>query len=237
MSHKVHPIGFRLGVNVDWSSRWFDLKNYPQKLREDIAIKAYLVKKLRGAGLEKVEIERTGNKVLVIVNSSRPGLIIGRGGSGTEDLNKSLEKILHKTRVAMREPPASQKLQPASTRRRGERGELPQLRLEIREIRNPEAFASLVGLSIAEQLEKRMPFRRVLKRSIERIMANKEVKGAKIIVSGRLGGAEMARRERIKEGVMPCNTLRSKIDFSVQEAYTTYGVIGIKVWIYKGENI
>jgi len=220
MSHKVHPLGFRLGISADWISRWFDLKKYQQKLCEDIAVREYLTKKLRGAGVEKIEIERTGDKLSVLVYSSRPGIIIGRAGSGAEDLNKQLEKVLRKARSQSKRAPIA-----------------TQLRLEVREVRNPEAFASLVGLSIAEQIEKRMPFRRVMKRSMERTMANKQVKGARIVLSGRLGGAEMARREVIKDGVMPRNTLRSDIDFSIQEAYTTYGVIGIKVWIYKGQKL
>ncbi len=203
---------------MDWVSRWFDLKKYPKILCEDIAIREYLTKKLRGAGVARIEIERTGGKISVIIHSSRPGIIIGRAGRGVEDLNEHLEKILRQAR-------------------RGSKAASPQLRLEVREIRNPECFASLVGLSIAEQIEKRMPFRRVMKKTMERIMANKGVKGAKIIVAGRLNGAEMARREGIKDGVMPRNTLRADIDFSVQEAYTIYGTIGIKVWIYKGQKL
>lgn len=218
MSHKVHPIGFRLGINVNWNSRWFDVKKYPQKLSEDIAIRQYLTKKLRGAGLERVEIERTSDKISVIIHSSRPGIVIGRSGMGVEMLNKDIEKILRKIRG-------------------GSAPKESQAKIEVREIRNPETFASLVGLGIAEQIERRMPFRRVMKRTMDRIMANKGVKGARISLAGRLGGSEMARREWIKEGTMPRNTLRSDIDFSVQEAYTTYGVIGIKVWIYKGQKL
>jgi small subunit ribosomal protein S3 len=219
MSHKVHPIGFRLGTNANWNSRWFDIKNYPQKLSEDIAIRQYLTKKLRGAGLERVEIERTSSQISVIIHSSRPGIIIGRAGTGVEGLNYDIEKILRKIR------------------RGGTPPKEPQIKIEVREVRNPETFASLVGLGIAEQIERRMPFRRVMKRTMDRIMANKGVKGARIGLAGRLGGSEMARREWIKEGTMPRNTLRSDIDFSVQEAYTTYGVIGIKVWIYKGQKL
>jgi small subunit ribosomal protein S3 len=216
MSHKVHPIGYRLGINVNWNSRWFDAKEYPQKLSQDIAIREFLTKKLRGAGVERVEIERTKNQISVIIHSSRPGIIIGRAGVGAEGLNKDIVRVIRKAGGGEQEA---------------------QIKIEVREIRNPEAFASLVGLSVAEQIERRMPFRRVIKRSMERIMANKEVKGARIMLAGRLGGAEMARREWIKEGNMPRNTLRSDIDFSIQEAYTTYGVIGIKVWIYKGQKL
>ena len=216
MSHKVHPIGYRLGINVNWNSRWFDEKEYPQKLSQDIAIREFLTKKLRGAGVERVEIERTKNQISVIIHSSRPGIIIGRAGVGAEGLNKDIVRVIRKAGGGEQEA---------------------QIKIEVREIRNPEAFASLVGLSVAEQIERRMPFRRVIKRSMERIMANKEVEGARIMLAGRLGGAEMARREWIKEGNMPRNTLRSDIDFSIQEAYTTYGVIGIKVWIYKGQKL
>ncbi|MFY9458072.1 MAG: 30S ribosomal protein S3 [Candidatus Spechtbacterales bacterium] len=218
MSHKVHPIGFRLGINVNWNSRWFDIKKYPQKLSEDIAIRGYLTKKLRGAGLERVEIERTVSQISVIIHSSRPGIVIGRAGAGVEGLTYDIEKILRKVKM-------------------GSSLKEPQIKIEVREIRNPETFASLVGLGIAEQIERRMPFRQVMKRTMDRIMANKVVKGARIGLAGRLGGSEMARREWIKEGTMPRNTIRSDIDFSVQEAYTTYGVIGIKVWIYKGQKL
>ncbi len=214
MSHKVHPTGYRLGVNVNWNSRWFDVKKYPARLCEDVAIREYLTKKLRSAGLERVEIERTQNKITVIIYTSRPGIIIGRSGSGAEVLNKDIMRAIYKANKST-----------------------PELKIEVREVRNPECFASLVGLSMAEQLEKRMPFRRVMKRTIERVMANKSVKGIKVGLAGRLGGAEMARREWLKDGVMPRNTLRSEIDFSIQEAYTTYGVIGIKVWIYKGQKL
>lgn len=218
MSHKVHPVAYRIGINTTWISRWFDSKNYSKKLREDIAIRSFLTKKLRNAGLERVEIERTANKLSVIIHSSRPGLIIGRAGTGTEMLNRDIERCLQNA---------------GKTKGRS----ASELRVEIREVRNPESFASLVGLSVAEQLERRMPFRRVLKRTLERIMANREVKGARIAIAGRLGGADMSRREWMQEGRLPRNTLRSNIDFSLQEAYTKYGVIGIKVWIYKGQKL
>jgi len=214
MSHKVHPLGFRLGINADWNSRWFNEKKYPEMLREDIAIREYVTKKFRSAGLEKVEIERTQDRITVIINTSRPGIIIGRAGSGAEVLNKDIVKVIRKINKTT-----------------------PEIKIDIREIRNPDTFASLVGLSIAEQIERRMPFRRVMKRTIERVSLNKDVKGVKIVLGGRLGGAEMSRREWLKEGTMPRNTLRSDIDFSIQEAFTTYGVIGIKVWIYKGQKL
>lgn len=218
MSQKVHPRGYRLGINENWNSRWFDSKEYSQRLREDITIRRYLTKKMRSAGLERVEIERTAGKISVIIHTSRPGIIIGRSGAGVEILKGDLLKLLQKISTNKGEQPA-------------------ELRIEVREIRNPESFASLVALNVAEQLERRMPFRQVMKRTMDRTMANKEVKGAKISISGRLGGTDMARKEWIKDGNLPRNTLRSDIDFSVQEAYTTYGVIGIKVWIYKGQKL
>ena len=220
MSHKVHPLGYRLGVNANWNARWFDEKNYREKVKDDIAIREYLNKKLRSAGLQSVEIERTTGKINVIINSSRPGLIIGRSGAGAEGLKNDLDKIVRKVHAKYRN-----------------KNKIPEVKIDIREVRNPESFANIVGLSIAEQLERRMPFRRVMKRSLERIMANKEVQGAKIALAGRLGGSEMARREWLKEGRMPRNTLRSNIEFTLVESYTTYGVIGIKVWIYKGEKL
>ena len=220
MSHKVHPLGYRLGITANWRSRWFETKEYPHKLREDIMVREYLTKKLRSAGVERIEIERTANKFSVIIHSSRPGIIIGRSGTGTESLTKEIERVVRKARGKGQEQSSGS-----------------EVRLEVREVRNPETFASLVGLGIAEQLERRMPFRRVMKRSLERVVANKEVVGVRIAVAGRLGGADMARREWIQEGSLPRNTLRSDIDFSIQEAYTTYGVIGIKVWIYKGQKL
>jgi len=222
MSHKVHPKGYRLGINEDWISRWFDSKKYSQRLREDITIRGYLTKKMRGAGLERVEIERTAGNVSVIIHTSRPGIVIGRSGTGIEILKKDLHRLL-------------QKISTNGGEQAQERS--PELRIEVREVRNPESFASLVALNVAEQLERRMPFRQVIKRTMDRTMANKEVYGARISISGRLGGADMARKESVKEGNLPRNTIRSDIDFSLQEAYTTYGVIGIKVWIYKGQKL
>lgn len=224
MSHKVHSLGYRLGINENWNARWFDAKAYPKKLAEDVAVREYLKKKLRNAGVEKIEIERTANTMSIIINSSRPGIIIGRAGAGAEILKKEISKVLFRVRKE------KEGIIPASR-------SFAEPRIEVREVRSPESFAAIVGLNIAEQLERRMPFRMIMKRSMERIMANKEVQGAKIAVAGRLGGSEMARREWIAEGNLPKNTLRSNINFSVQEAYTTYGVIGIKVWIYKGQKL
>jgi len=214
MSHKVHPKAFRLRDSQDWNSRWLSKKQTPQYLEEDFKIRSFLEKKLKDCAVENIEIERFFGKVNVIINSARPGLIIGRGGKGAEDLKKDIEKTLHLL-------PKQQK---------------NELRVEIREIRNVWASPSLAGQWIAQQLEKRMPHRRVIKQAIEKIMASQEVQGARIEISGRLGGSEIARREWLKRGRLPRQTLRAIIDYALVEALCSYGVIGIKVWIYKGER-
>ncbi|MFH1575715.1 MAG: 30S ribosomal protein S3 [Candidatus Nealsonbacteria bacterium] len=210
MSHKVHPKAFRVKNAADWMSRWLSKKNIPQLLEEDFKIRTFLTKKLKDCSIESIEIERFAGKTNVIINSARPGLIIGRGGKGAEDLKKEIEKILG--------------------------GARKELRIEIREVRNVWASAPLAGQWIAQQIEKRMPHRRVMKQAMEKIIANKEVKGARIELSGRLGGNEIARREWLKKGRLPLQTLRAVIDYALTEALCTYGIIGIKVWIYKGEK-
>jgi len=210
MSHKVHPKSFRLRDSADWSSRWLSKKNTPQLLEEDFKVRTFLKKKLKECSVESIEIERFAGKTNIIVNSARPGLIIGRGGKGAEDLKKEIEKVLG--------------------------GVKKEMRIEIREVKNVWASAPLAGQWAAQQIEKRMPHRRVMKQAIEKIMANKEVKGAKIEMSGRLGGNEIARREWLRKGKLPLQTLRAVIDYALTEALCTYGIIGIKVWIYKGEK-
>jgi len=211
MSHKVHPKAFRLKDSQDWDSRWLSKKKLPQYLEEDFRIREFLEEKLKDSVLERVEIERFPGKVNIIINSGRPGLIIGRGGKGAEELKKEIERIL-----------------PSKEKR--------ELRIEIREIRNVWASASLASQWISQQLEKRMPHRRVIRQAMEKIMVSKEVKGARIEISGRLSGSEIARREWLKKGRLPRQTLRSIIDYKQSEAFCTYGVIGVKVWIYKGEK-
>jgi len=213
MSHKVHPKAFRLRDSQDWDSRWLSKKQTPQYLEEDFKIRSFLEKKLKDCAVERIEIERFSGKVNVIINSARPGLIIGRGGKGVEDLKKDIEKRLHMSKQQKNE-----------------------LKIEIKEIRNVWASSSLAGQWVAQQLEKRMPHRRVIKQTIEKIMASKEVQGARIEISGRLGGSEIARREWQKKGRLPRQTLRAIIDYALVEAFCSYGVIGIKVWIYKGER-
>lgn len=213
MTHKVHPKSFRLKDIGDWESRWFSKKRLRDYLEEDFIIRNFLEKKLKDAGVQNIEIERSPGKVTVIINSARPGFIIGRGGKGAEDLKKELDKKLPLPKEGKRE-----------------------LKIEIREVRNPWLSAALAGQWIAQQIEKRVAHRRALKQALEKIMANKEVKGARLEISGRLGGNEIARREWHRKGRMPRQTLRSIIDYAQVEALCTYGVIGIKVWIYKGEK-
>lgn len=213
MSHKVHPKCFRLRNVEDWSSRWFSKKRLRDYLEEDFMIREFLTKKLKDSGVDSIEIERSPGKVNIIINSARPGFIIGRGGKGAEDLKKQLNLKLPKSKESKRE-----------------------LKIDIREIKNPWTSASLAGQWIAQQIEKRVAHRRVVKQALEKIMANKEVKGARIEIAGRLGGNEIARREWFKNGQMPRQTLRAIIDYAHVEALCTYGTIGIKVWIYKGEK-
>jgi small subunit ribosomal protein S3 len=208
MSHKVHPKIFRIKETKDWASRWVGKRTYAATLQEDFVIREFLQKKLKDAFLETIEIERFAGRLTIIINSGRPGLIIGRGGAGIELLKKELQKIVQKQDI----------------------------RLEIREIKNHLESAALIAQNIAQQLERRMPHRRVLKQTMQKVMANKSILGARLQVSGRLGGADIARREGLKEGRLPLQTIRSKVDYSLAEANTTYGMVGVKVWLYKGEE-
>ena len=213
MTHVVHPYSHRLGIIRDWKSRWFSKKNnYVDHLRSDVLVRAWLTKKLRGMYLSMIEIERSEKQYRIMIHTSRPGMIIGRGGDGIEKLRASLKKEMVRLKIIV-----------------------PQdVKLDIIEVNNPEADAAIVAAMVAEGIEKRLPFRRVLKTTIEKVMGNRDVLGGRIAVSGRLGGAEMARREQIKRGGIPLQTLRADIDFARDKAYMTYGVIGIKVWIYRG---
>lgn len=213
MTHIVHPYSHRLGVIRDWKSRWFGDKNsYVPNLTADISLREYLNKKLRGSYVSLVEIERTAKQYRVMIHTSRPGMIIGRGGDGIDKLRADIVKFVKKNKLVV----------PS------------EIKIDIVEVANSEANASIVAQMVQEGIEKRLPFRRVLKQTVERVMQNPEVKGARIQVSGRLGGAEMARREQVKRGGIPLQTLRADIDFARERANMTYGVIGIKVWIYRG---
>lgn len=214
MTHVVHPYSHRLGIIRDWKSRWFGKNQtaYVDHLRADVLVRAWLTKKLRGMYVSLIEIERSEKQYRIILHTSRPGMIIGRGGDGIEKLKIALRKEMNRLKIVT-----------------------PQdVKLDIVEVSNPEADAAIVAAMVVEGIEKRLPFRRVLKMTIEKVMANRDVKGARIAVSGRLGGAEMARREQIKRGGIPLQTLRADIDFARDKAYMTYGVIGVKVWIYRG---
>lgn len=215
MSHTVHPYSHRLGIIRDWKSRWFSTdKGYRAALKGDLIIREYLQKELRANYIGGVDIERNQKVLRVIVKTSRPGMLIGKSGDGVVKLREKILKLLrtNKAEVAGQE-----------------------LKLDIEEVRSPESNAMIAGMMVAEALEKRLPFRRVMKQTIEKVMANKEVQGIRIRLGGRLGGAEIARTEELKKGRIPLQTLRADIDFAREKAHMTYGDIGIKVWIYKGE--
>jgi small subunit ribosomal protein S3 len=201
-----------------WQSQGFYGKKFPVFLEEDFLLREFLTEKMKEAGIDSIKIERSANRIGVIVNSARPGLIIGRGGSGAEELKKELKKKL----IALR-------------KKRG-REKAFDLRLEIQEVKNPWTSASLVSQAVAKQLEKRIPFRRTMKQALDKVMENKEIKGAKIEVAGRLDGADISRTEWLKRGQLPRQTLRADIDYGQARALCTYGILGIKVWLYRGEK-
>ena len=205
MGQKVNPNGIRLGINKTWSSRWFSKLNYSKLLHEDLEIKKYVQDKLKSASISKITIERAAKNLRITIFSSKPGIIIGKKGADIETLKNDLSKM--------------SKLE---------------VFLDIKEIRKPEVEAKLVAENIANQLEKRVSFRRAMKKAVQSAM-RLGAKGVKVVCSGRLGGAEIARTEKYHEGSVPLHTLRGDIDYSTAEAETTYGICGIKVWINKGE--
>ena len=225
MSHRVHPKAYRLRETSDWDSRWQFKKSIPKYLKEDFVIRDFLEERLKDSGVQNIEIERFPGKVNIIINTSKPGFIIGRGGKGAEELKKELEKKIIKSY----KPLINQKLTALNKVKE-------EIRIEIREIRNPWTYSNIIAQWIAQQIERRMPYRRVLKQALSKIMVNKEIKGARVEVSGRLNGAQIARREWIKNGHLPRQTLREDIDYGTARAYCTYGVIGVKVWLDKGEK-
>lgn len=213
MTHKVHPKSFRLKEINDWDSRGFYKKKFPEYLEEDFKIREFLTSKLEKIGIEKIEIERFPEKINIIIFSPRPGLIIGRGGEGIEQIKKILERKIFRA--------GSSKLG---------------IKLDVREVRDSWSSATLAAQYIAQQIERRMPPRRVLKQALDKITICKNVEGARIEVAGRLNGAEIARREWLKKGLLPRQTIRANIDYAQAKAFCSYGVIGVKVWIYKGER-
>ena len=210
MGHKTHPIGFRLGVIKDWHSRWFagNAKDYSAQVVEDDRIRTVINTKYAEAGISRVEIERSAQDLTVNVHTARPGIVIGRGGQRVDELRKAVETAAGGKRV----------------------------RLNVLEIRQPELDAYLVARNIADQLERRVMFRRATRQAVQRTM-QAGARGVKATVSGRLGGAEIARREKVMEGQVPLHTLRADIDYGLAEAHTTMGRIGVKVWVYRGEII
>ncbi|MBR2836311.1 MAG: 30S ribosomal protein S3 [Coriobacteriales bacterium] len=210
MGQKVHPIGFRIGTTEDWRSRWYSDKDYKETLENDLAIRKFCEKRLKDAALSRVEIERAGDKVKVVIYSGRPGIVIGKKGTEIEALRKEIEEVSGKTGA--------------------------NLSVEVIEIKRPELDARLVAQSIAEQLEQRVAFRRAMRKSVQ--AARKSgAKGVRIQCTGRLGGAEMSRREWYREGRVPLHTIRAKIDYGTATAHTIMGACGVKVWIYLGEKL
>jgi small subunit ribosomal protein S3 len=205
MGQKIHPIGLRLGITRTWDSRWFEKKNYVAWLHEDVQIRKYFGRMTRAAAISRVEIERRANQARIIINTGKPGIIIGKRGVGIDEIRRNLEKLTGK-----------------------------QVQVNVVEIKTVELDARLVGQNIVDQLEKRIAFRRAMKQAIMRTM-KAGARGVKVQVSGRLGGAEIARTERNHDGKVPLHTLRADIDYAHVEAFTTFGRIGVKVWIYKGE--
>ena len=213
MSKVVHPYAHRLGILRDWRHRWFATgKDYQAYLKADILLREYLLKEMRGMYVGGIELERNAKTLRVIIKTSRPGIIIGRSGEGSVKLKNKITAFLKNKKLYV-----------------------PEIKLDIEEIRSPESNAAIVAFMVAEGLEKRLPFRRVLKQTIEKVMANRDVKGVRIALGGMLGGGSMSRVEQLKKGRIPLQTFRSDIDFAKERANLPLGVIGVKVWIYKGE--
>jgi len=215
MSHNVHPYAHRLGILRDWQSRWFgDNKKYRDYLKADTLIREHLEKELATMYISEIIMERNDTLLRIIVRTSRPGLVIGRSGEQAEKIRKKLAKFMKK---------------------QGIDDESIQVKLDVEEVRSPESNAQLVGLMVKEALEKRMPFRRVLKQTVDKVMANRDVQGVRIKIGGRLNGADMARNEQVKKGRIPLSTFRADIDFARIRAKIPQGDLGIKVWIYRGD--
>jgi small subunit ribosomal protein S3 len=208
VGQKVNPHGFRLGITTDWTSRWYADKNYAEYVKEDVAIRKLMSKGMERAGISKVEIERTRDRVRVDIHTARPGIVIGRRGAEADRIRGDLEKLTGK-----------------------------QVQLNILEVKSPESDAQLVAQGVAEQLSSRVSFRRAMRKSMQSAMKSPGVKGIRVQCAGRLGGAEMSRSEFYREGRVPLHTLRADIDYGIYEARTTFGRIGVKVWIYKGDKV
>lgn len=208
MGQKVHPKIFRIGIVYSWKSKWFSQRHYREQLEVDVKLRRWLKKKLRGAAVAQIEIERGANSLTVTIQTAKPGLVIGRGGTQVEDLKKEIKEKFLKTGQT--------------------------LQLNIQEVANPMLSAEIVAENMALELERRFPFRRVMKAAVDQVMKAGAL-GVKVAVGGRLNGAEIARTEKLSVGKIPLHTLRAEVDFSRTVAHTTYGVLGVKVWINKGE--
>lgn len=218
MGQKIRPNVFRLGITQYWDSRWFGINSFPQMLQEDETIRAMIQEKIGLAGIARCEIERTANTCRVYIKAAKPGLVIGRGGQGIEQLSKSIEASLA----------ALYKKHRWTTRKIA-------LSVNVEELKRTSIAAATSAQNIAWDLEKRLPFRRTMKKALENMMQNREIQGAKVRLSGRLDGNEIARREWLAKGKLPLQTLRADIDYAHATAFTTYGTIGIKVWLYRGD--
>ncbi len=217
MTHTTHPYAHRLGILRDWKSKWFpkSKKSLRENLKMDTAIRDFVAKRLRSYYIGDLIIERNANDIVrVIIKTSRPGLVIGRSGEELKKITEELKKTL---------------------KRKLKMPKLPEFRIDVEEIKNPETNARIVALMVAEALEKRMPFKRVMKSTVEKVMANRDVQGVRVRISGRLNGADMARTEEIRKGRVPLQTFRADIDFARERAMIPQGVLGIKIWIYKGD--
>lgn len=216
MSHTVHPYSHRLVTLRDWRSRWFARgKKYRDFLKNDIVIRQFLEKKLAGKYVSSIEFERNQKSTKIIIKTSRPGFIIGKSGEGTTQLTKDVIREMKRNDITV----------------------APDFSIEVVEIKNPDSDAMIVAQQVAEGLERRLPFRRVMKQMLDKVMGARGVKGARIVLAGRLGGNEMARREEVKRGGIPLQFIRGDIDYAEYRANLPYGVIGIKVWIYKGDSL
>lgn len=214
MSHTVHPYAHRLGIIRDWKSRWFGVGDkFKSFLKADTLLREYLEKRLRSAYVGSIHIERGRDTMRLIIKTSRPGVIIGRQGEGSEKLRADIVKFIEKKKLVKPK----------------------EIKMDIEEIRSPESDARIVALMVVEGLEKRLPYRRVIKQTIEKVSANRDVKGVRILIGGRLGGTDIARSEELKRGRIPLQTFRADIDFARERAHLPYGDLGIKVWIYRGE--
>jgi small subunit ribosomal protein S3 len=217
MGQKIRPDSYRTGVTRGWNSRWFPKKSFKKTLEEDVLIREIIKEKIKLAGIDKIEIEKNNNTFRIFIKVAKPGLVIGRGGKGVEDLRKAIEAKLTKLYAERKEKPDFN------------------VNLNVEELKRNEVSSAFIAQSIAWDLEKRMTFRRTMKKYLESVMQNKEVEGVKIKLSGRLDGGEIARREWLAKGKLPLQTLRANIDYGEGTAFCTYGTVGIKVWIYKGE--